>query len=51
MEEERYSKEELAKSERFKKRQDMVRALLKDDEEYSLEEAENILMSFMEGRV
>ena len=51
MEENRYTKDDLKKTEKFKKRADALMALLKDGEEYSVEEAEEIIESFMKGRV
>ena len=46
-----YTKDEIKASERFKNRRDAVEALLKEDVSYSIEEAEEILKRFMEGRV
>lgn len=47
----RYTKDEIKAAERFKNRRDAIEALLEDDACYSLEEAEEILMRFMEGSV
>lgn len=51
MEECRYTKEELMKSEKFKKRVDLINALLSESEEYTISETEEIIEDFMKGRV
>ena len=51
MEEERYTKDELKASEKFKKKIDIIEALLLKDREYTLEEAEEIIDEFMKGSV
>lgn len=51
MDECRYTKDELKKSERFKGKIDAIEALLRADEEYTVSEAEDIIEDFMKGRV
>ncbi|MBR5535062.1 MAG: hypothetical protein IKU60_00285 [Clostridia bacterium] len=51
MEEMGYTKDEIKASKRFKERQDIIEALLKDGVYYSIEEAEKIIKRFMKGRV
>ncbi len=51
MEENRYTKDEIKNSARFGSKRDAVEALLKDDRLYSIEEADEIIRSFMEGCV
>lgn len=50
-ENERYTKDDIKESERYRAKRDIIDALLKEDVLYSLEEAEDIINSFMEGRV
>lgn len=47
----KYTKEELKKSVRFGKRVDLLEALLEDDVDYSIDEAEEIMREFLEGSV
>lgn len=49
--EQRYTKDEIKRAERFKSRVDAIEALLDEDACYSVEEAEEILKRFMEGSV
>lgn len=51
MDESRYSKAELKESEKFGNKTDLIEALLKDDKEYTVGEAEEILDRFLKGRV
>lgn len=51
MEEARYTKDELKKSERFRKFTDAIEALLSENEEYTVSEAESIIVDYMKGSV
>ena len=51
MDEGRYKKEELKKSEKFKKMIDVIDALFEETREYTITEAEEIIVEFMKGRV
>lgn len=51
MEENRYSKDELKASKKFGGMVDLIEALLKDDREYTVGEAEEIIDKFLKGRV
>ena len=51
MEEARYTKAEIKRAERFSRFRDAVEALLEEDCAYTVEEAEEIVRRFMEGRV
>lgn len=45
----RYKKGELLRSERFRHRRDLAEALLSDDREYTIKEAEKIIAGFLKG--
>lgn len=47
----KFKKQELLKGERYRERVDLLRALLKDGQEYSLADVEKALTSFMKGKV
>lgn len=49
--EQKFCKEELVLADRLKKRRDLAEALLEQDEEYTLQEAEDIINQFMKGKV
>lgn len=51
MEQKMYSKSDIKAAARFKAMRDVVEALLKDGELYSIEEVEEIIKKFMEGCV
>ncbi|MGM9552555.1 MAG: hypothetical protein ACI3XA_09910 [Clostridia bacterium] len=51
MEEYRYTKDELKKSELFRKYADAIEALLDKDKTYTVLEAEEIIVNFMKGCV
>lgn len=47
----RYTREQLAASERYKGQRDMVMALLEADREYSLQEVDAELEKYKKGKV
>lgn len=47
----KYSKESLIRSDRYMKRRDLLGALLKDGERYTLEEVDAKLNNYMKGKV
>lgn len=47
----KYSKEQLIGSDRYMKRRDLLGALLKDGERYTLEEVDAKLDNYMKGKV
>lgn len=47
----RFSKEQLAASKRFQERRDMLEALLKDGELYTVKDAEEKMEGYMKGKV
>lgn len=47
----KFSKKQLISSERYKNRRDLLSALLKDGELYSLEMVDKMIDNFMKGRV
>jgi hypothetical protein len=47
----KFPKEKIASSKRYKDKVDLVNALLSDDKEYSLEEVDYIINNFMKGKV
>ena len=51
MEEMTYTKDELKNSDRFKRFTDAIDALLEEDKEYSISEAESIIVNYMKGCV
>lgn len=50
-EEAKYNKEELKRSQHFKGKEDIIEALLEKDCEYTVKDAEKIILKFMKGRV
>lgn len=46
-----YTKEKLLTFKRFANRVDLLRALLRENEEYTIEQAETAIDSFMKGKV
>ena len=46
----KFSKKQFVDSKRFAKRKDLVNALLKEGETYSIEEVENIINDFLYGK-
>lgn len=49
--ESKFSKSQLINSQRFSKRRDLLNAVLKDDEQYSIAEAQAAIDKFMKGKV
>ena len=49
--ENKFSKEQLTGSERFRDRKDVLNALLKEDREYTISEAEQLIEKYMKGKV
>lgn len=47
----KYGKSELMKSKRFLQDRDILKALLNDEHEYSVEEADDILKKWKKGKV
>lgn len=47
----RFTKKQLLSAARFQSRRDALGAVLSDDKEYTIAEAEKILKDFMKGRV
>ena len=47
----KYGKSELMKSKRFLQDRDILNALLNDEDEYSVEEADDILKTWKKGKV
>lgn len=47
----KYYKEQLVRSDRYMKRRDLLGALLKDGERYTLEEVDAKLDNYMKGKV
>lgn len=47
----RYTKDQLIRSEKYRNQRDLVAALLKDENVYSLTEVEEIMNQFMKGKV
>lgn len=47
----KYKKEQLLYAERYRERRDLIQALLKDGQEYSLEEADRLLEDYLKGKV
>ena len=46
-----YSKDSILKSKKYKSKNDLLKALLKDDKNYSFEEVDAIINKFMKGKV
>lgn len=49
--ENRFLKEQLTGSERFRDRKDVLNALLEEDREYTISEAEQLIEKYMKGKV
>ncbi len=49
--EQKFSKRQLLTSEKFSEKRDILTALLSEDRDYSVSEAENIIQNFMKGKV
>ena len=47
----KYGKSEFMKSKRFLQDRDILKALLNDEDEYSVEEADDILKKWKKGKV
>lgn len=47
----KYTKEQLIGSERYRNRRDLLGALLKDGEVYTLHDADTLLSNYMKGKV
>lgn len=47
----KYKKEQLLYAKRYRERRDLIQALLKDGQEYSLEEADRRLEDYLKGKV
>lgn len=47
----RYTKEQVRRSVRYRGRQDLVQALLKDEGMYSLAEVDSLMENYMKGKV
>lgn len=47
----KYKKEQLLYAERYRERRDLIQALLKDGQEYSVEEADRLLEDYLKGKV
>lgn len=46
-----FTKERLLQSKRFAQQKDLLNALLKDDQEYTIVQVETILNRFLKGKV
>ena len=46
-----FSKEQILASAKYSKRRDLVDALLKDNEKYTMETVDNMIEKFMKGKV
>lgn len=49
--EDKFSKEQIVKSKRFRKNIDLLNAILKENKQYTLKEVEEIIKNFMKGKV
>lgn len=49
--ENKFSKEQLLKSQKYKNERDLINALLKEDKKYSLSDVDKIIDDFMKGKV
>lgn len=47
----KYKKEQLLYAGRYRERRDLIQALLKEGQEYSLEEADRLLEDYLKGKV
>lgn len=49
--ENKFSKEQMLKSEKYKDERDLINALLKEDNKYSLSDVDKLIDDFMKGKV
>ncbi len=49
--EDKFSKEQIVKSKRFRNNIDLLNAVLKENKQYTLKEVEEIIKNFMKGKV
>jgi len=49
--ENKFSKEQLLKSQKYKDERDLINALLKEDKKYSLSDVDKLIDEFMKGKV
>jgi hypothetical protein len=49
--ENKFSKEQLLESQKYKDERDLINALLKEDKKYSLSDVDKIIDDFMKGKV
>ncbi len=49
--EDKFSKEQIVKSKRFRNNVDLLNAVLKESKQYTLKEVEEIIKNFMKGKV
>ena len=49
--ENKFSKEQLLKSQKYKDERDLINALLKEDKKYSLSDVDKLIDDFMKGKV
>lgn len=49
--EDKFSKEQIVKSKRFRNNIDLLNAILKENRQYTLKEVEEIIKNFMKGKV
>lgn len=49
--EDKFSKEQIVKSKRFRNNIDLLNAILKENKKYTLKEVEEIIKNFMKGKV
>lgn len=49
--EDKFSKEQIVKSKRFRNNIDLLNAILKENKQYTLKEVEEIIKNFMKGKV
>lgn len=49
--ENKFSKEQMLKSEKYKDEKDLINALLKEDNKYSLSDVDKLIDDFMKGKV
>lgn len=49
--EDKFSKEQIVRSKRFRNNIDLLNAILKENKQYTLKEVEEIIKNFMKGKV
>lgn len=49
--EEKFSKEQILLSKKYRKNKDILRTILKDEETYSFKEVDSLIEKFMKGKV